>query len=50
MLIGFTLLLANHILFLLTTSFPLAYVAAHLAQFAGFFSVKAIFMRVLQSR
>jgi hypothetical protein len=49
-LIGFTLLLLSHILFLLSTSYPLAYVAAHLAQFAGFFSFLAMLTRVLYSR
>lgn len=49
-LMGFSLLLLSHILFFLSYSYPLAYVTAHLAQFAGFFSFLAMLTRVLYSR
>ena len=49
-LIGFTLLLLSHVLFLTSTSYSLAYVVAHLAQFAGFSSFLAMLTRVLYSR
>ncbi len=49
-LMGFSLLLLSHILFLISSSYPLAYVVAHLAQFAGLFSFLAMLTRVLYSR